>query len=107
MEKLDMIIPNAWLSGFDLRVSLSISQPAVLEAIADAFEHAYRDRGTDEQSEEYISRKAEEYIVKIFSDVVRDQVSANASIQIGEAIRKNSVIRQRKDLPDQVSESEQ
>lgn len=105
MEKIDIVLPEAWLKGFALSVSLSVSEAPALEAIADAFEHAYRDRGTDEASEEYISRKAEEYILKVFSDVLKDQVGANASLMIADKLQKNCVIRQRKDQPIEGAES--
>lgn len=99
MEKIDILIPPPWMQAFSLSVSVSVSDEKALELIADAFEHSFRDRGTAESAEEYICRKGEEYILRIMTEVLMNQVATHAGAQASEKLRQNCTIRARTDHP--------
>lgn len=98
MKELLIAHPPAWTEPFTLEVSIKISAPAALESMADALEHGYRDRGTGETSEDYVARKAEEWLKRTFTEICRDQIAGNAMHTLQSQMLQACSIRQKLDL---------
>lgn len=98
MKEFSIAYPPAWTEPFTLEVSLKVSSPAALESIADALEHGFRDRGTAETSEDYVGRKAEEWLRRTFTEICRDQIAGNAMHSLQSQMTAACSIRQKTDI---------
>lgn len=82
-----------------------ITPPDVAKLVAETFQSAYADRGSDETPEEHLTRKVEEFILNTFrSRHAEDSAHAVRSQMVTE-ISEAASIRQRKDkAPEEAEE---